>query len=194
MRSAIRILCSEDKPAAATSKILEELEKKHPETPLDRRSSCDPTGNSRFTAMHVEADEVLKILKTFPAGSSGRSDGLTPQHLLDRVAGTPDEKLLAAITKFTNLLLSGNLPIAIREIIFGGRLIALQKKDGGIRLIALGYTLRLLAAKCANRHFIEHHSSELSPIQVGVGVSGEAKASATQFAESSTTWQTTMFW
>ena len=70
--------------------------------------------------MQVEADDVLKILKTFLAGSSGGPDGITPQHLLDLVAGAPDEKLLAAITKFTNLLLSGNLPIKIREIIFGG--------------------------------------------------------------------------
>ena len=64
MRAAIRLLCSDDKPAAATAKTLEELEKKHPEAPVDRRSPCDPTGNTRFAAMQVEADEVLKILKT----------------------------------------------------------------------------------------------------------------------------------
>ena len=114
--------------------------------------------------MQVEADDVLKILKTFPASSSGGPDGLTPQHLLDLVASAPDEKLLPANTKFTNLLLSGNLPINIREIIFGGRLIALQKKDGGIRPIAVCYTLRRLAAKCANRHVIERRSSGLNPI------------------------------
>ena len=73
-------------------------------------------------------------------------------------------------------MLSGNLPINVLEIIFGGRLIALQKKDGGIRPIAVGYTLRRLAAKCVNRHVIERRSSELSPIQVGVGVSDGAEA------------------
>ena len=73
-------------------------------------------------------------------------------------------------------MLSGNLPNNIPEITFGGRLIALQKRDGGIHPTAVGYTLRRLAAKCANRHVIDRRSSELSPIQVGVGVSGGVKA------------------
>ena len=54
------------------------------------------------------------------------------------IAGAPDEKLLEARTAFTNMLLSGKLSTTIREIIFGGRLITLQKKDGGIRPIADG--------------------------------------------------------
>ena len=40
--------------------------------------------------------------------------------------------------------------MAVREIFFGGWLIVLEKKAGGIRPIAVGYTLRRLAAKCAN--------------------------------------------
>ena len=67
------------------------------------------------------------------------------------------------------MLLEGNLPLVARQIIFGGRLIALQKKDGGIRPIAIGYTLRRLAAKCANSFVIARRSNELKPIQVGVG-------------------------
>ena len=63
-----------------------------------------------------------------------------------------------------------------REVLFGGRLIALQKKDGGVRPIAVGYTLRRLAAKCANAYVSKRRSEELQPIQVGVGVSGGAKA------------------
>ena len=33
---------------------------------------------------------------------------------------------------------------------FGANLIALRKKDGGVRPIAVGCTLRRLVAKCAN--------------------------------------------
>lgn len=62
------------------------------------------------------------------------------------------------------------------EIIFGGRLVALQKKDGGIRPIAVGYTLRRIAAKCANAFVINRRSDALKPIQIGVGVSGGAEA------------------
>jgi len=50
------------------------------------------------------------------------------------------------------------------------------KKDGGIRPIAIGYTIRRLAAKCANRHAIVRRSEQLKPLQVGVGVSGGAEA------------------
>ena len=52
----------------------------------------------------------------------------------------------------------------------------LQKMDGVIHPTAVGYTLRRLAAECANRHVIDRRSSELNPIQVGVGVSGGVEA------------------
>ena len=64
----------------------------------------------------------------------------------------------------------------VREIFFGGRLIAHEKKDGGIRHIAAGYTLRRRAAKCANSHVIKRRSEELQPVQVGAGVPGGAEA------------------
>ena len=40
----------------------------------------------------------------------------------------------------------------------------------------MGYTIRRLAAKCANRHVIEERSRVLQPRQVGVGVAGGAEA------------------
>ena len=119
---------------------------------------------------------MQKTLNYFLAGSSGGPNGLTPQHVLDMIASASDEKLLEALIAFTNMLLSSKLSTTIREVIFGGRPIALQKKDGGICPIAVGYTLRRLAAKCANGHIIERRSIDLGPIQVGVRVSGGAEA------------------
>ena len=52
------------------------------------------------------------------------------------------------------------------------------KKDGGIRPIAVGYTLRLLAAKCANTHVFEERSRVQQPEQVGVGVAGGAETAS----------------
>ena len=40
----------------------------------------------------------------------------------------------------------------------------------------MGYTLRRLAAKCANPFVIKRRNDELQPIQVGSGVSGGAEA------------------
>ena len=148
MRAAIRLLCSDDKPAPTTAKTLEELKKKHPDASSDRRIPW-PYRKHQIWFISGWSRRCTKDSENFNAGSSGRPDGLTLQHLLDMIAGAPDEKLLETLTAFTNVLLSGNLSTAIREIIFGGRLIALQKNDGGIRLVAVGYTLRRLAAKCA---------------------------------------------
>jgi len=39
--------------------------------------------------------------------------------------------LLQALSDLVNLILSGDLPTAVSEILFGSRLLALDKKDGG---------------------------------------------------------------
>ena len=194
MRAAIRLLCSDDKSAPTTAKTLEELKKKHLDAPPDRRIPCDPTGNTRFYAFRVDAEDVLKTLKTFPAGWSGGPDGMTPQHLLDMIAGASEEKLLEALTAFTNVLLSGKLYTTIREIIFGGRLIALQKKDGGIRPIAVGYTLRRLGAKCANRHVIERRSKISVRVKLASEFQVGPKLQFTLSTESSIICRTIIYW
>ena len=104
--------------------------------------------------LQVSPEDVLRNLKTFPAVSSSGSDGLTAQHLSDLLAGALDEQFKTNLTDFVNVVLQGDLPTEAREILFGGRLIALQKKDGGVRPIAVGYTLRRLAAKCTNAYVI----------------------------------------
>ena len=57
-------------------------------------------------------------------------------------------------------------------------LISFKKKDGGIRPIAVGLTLRRLIAKVANRRALQTCSSLLAPRQLGVGVKGGAEAIA----------------
>ena len=77
---------------------------------------------------------------------------------------------------WVNLMLAGSFSDAVNAVIFGGRIVALAKKDGGVRPITVGYTLRHLAAKCANNHVIASRSQELQPQQLGAGVSGGAEA------------------
>ena len=103
----------------------------------------------RFMPLQVSSEDVVMNLKTFSAGSSGGPDGLTVQHLSDLLAGAPDEQFKTNLTDFVNVVLQGDLPTEAREVLFGGRLIALQKKDGGVRLIAVGCTLRRLTSSSA---------------------------------------------
>ena len=99
-----------------------------------------------------------------------------PQHITDLLAGDTDGRFLTSLTELINLLFSGKFDTEINTIIYSGRFLAMSKKDGGAQPIAVGDTIRGLAAKCANRHVIEEPSSILQPRQVGVGVAGGAEA------------------
>ena len=52
----------------------------------------------------------------------------------------------------------------------------MKKKDGGLRPIAIGYTLRRLAAKCANKYATAKLASYFASIQLGIGTPGGAEA------------------
>jgi hypothetical protein len=87
----------------------------------------------------MDENVVLRTLQSFPAGSSGGPDGLRPQHLLEMVCcKEPGPNLLAFLTAFLNLVLSGSSPSQITPLFFGARLIALGKKSGGVRPTAVG--------------------------------------------------------
>ena len=79
-------------------------------------------------------------------------------------------------------MLSGNVPPAVQPFFFRATLIPLQKKEGGVRPIAVDQTLRRLVAKCIGLHVIHYVGSSLSPLQVGCGVplGCEAAAHATR--------------
>jgi hypothetical protein len=184
IKAAIRILTSEEKPAADTDATFAKLQERHPAAPVDRSPAPDP---NNMTAIQMTEAEVAKIIRAFPAGSSGGPDGVRPQHILDlincRECGTA---LLTSITGFVNTLLDGKCHQDVAPVLFGGNLIALEKKSGGIRPIAIGYTWRRIAAKCANAYATCVLSSYLSPIQLGVGVSGGCEAAvhaSRRFAE-----------
>src|SRR6218665_3569271 len=99
----------------------------------------DPNGRPTegdTVPFQVSAREVEKAIRSFPTGSASGPDRLRPQHLLDLInnresAGT----LLQVTTDFINVLLRGECPRELRELIFGGTLIALSKKTGGLRPI-----------------------------------------------------------
>ena len=53
--------------------------------------------------MQVYKEDVMKALRTFPLGSSGGPDGITPQHIMDLLAGSTDDSLQQALVDFLNL-------------------------------------------------------------------------------------------
>lgn len=175
VKAALRILCSEDKQAPDNSETLSKLTDIHPvSSPIGPIPSTTSKAGNTFQASE---SDVLKAIRSFPAGSSGGPDGIRPQHIVDLVnCREQGPALLSAITSFINCLLDGKCPPTVRPVLFGGNLIALTKKTGGIRPIAIGYTWRRIAAKCANAFASARLATLLSPRQLGIAVKGGCEA------------------
>ena len=100
-----------------------------------------------------------------------------PQHVLEMIScRETGSECLAALIGFVNCLLNGEIYSEVSLVLFGGNLIALEKKTGDVRPIAVGYTLRRIAAKCANAYAASQLSDYFSPIQLGVGIPGGCEA------------------
>ena len=84
-RATVRLLCSEDTPVPSNEDTLKSLQSKHPTVCTNRRTPFDPskTNNSRFQALQITPEDMIKRLRSFPRGSSGGPDGITPQNLQD---------------------------------------------------------------------------------------------------------------
>jgi hypothetical protein len=114
--------------------------------------------------------ELLSALKKFPLGTAPGPSGLSAQHLLDccRVPGSDVPAALAAVVR---CMYSHPPPEEVRPYLFGARLVALVKKDGGLRPIACGEILRRLCGKViCNKQKDRLREILLRCSQVGVGV------------------------
>ena len=113
---------------------------------------------------------------------------MRPQHLKDMLlCRESGSHFLTALTAVVNMTLAGHCPADAAPTFFGGRLMALNKKSGGICPIAVGFTLRRLVSKCANTHAAAYLATYFKPIQLGVKVPGGCEAavhSARRFLES----------
>jgi hypothetical protein len=68
------------------------------------------------------------------------------------------------------LLAGGLAPAEVQPYLAGARLIALSKKDGGVRPVAVGECFRRLVGKCLCQATREDARSHLWPLQSGVAV------------------------
>ena len=123
----------------------------------------------------------MVALKSFRPSSAGGVDGLRTGHLKDMVAphtAEAGQRLLKALANLCSKLLRGQIPQHARDLLFAANVTALQKKDGGIRPIAVGSVFPRLASKIAAKRVIPELRRQLPPVQLGVGVSGGCEAAA----------------
>ncbi len=75
-------------------------------------------------------------------------------------------------------MLAGRVPTEVCPLLYGASLCALKKKDGDIRPIAVGFTLRRLASKLGCWGIKDRIGHYLRPVQVRFGTPGGAEAAA----------------
>ena len=138
----------------------------------------------------ISEKDIVGAIRSFPCGSAGGPDKLCLQHLKDLLQPLRDNlesPLLSALVDFRYLVLRGNIPEIVRPLFFGASLVALSKKSGGVRPIAVGCTLRRLVAKVACNLVAADMANLLAPRQLGYGVCGGSEAAVHAAVASSTT-------
>ena len=77
--------------------------------------------------------------------------------------------------------MEGKVPVGLRPFFFGAKLIRLRKKDGGIRPIAVGNTLRRICSKCVSSFATDQRRIDFHGTQFGCGTSRGAEIAAHVF-------------
>ena len=77
-------------------------------------------------------------------------------------------------------MLRGEVPQFAVLILYGAKECAVRKKDGGIRPIAVGNTLRRLSVKVGSRPIVQAIVEELRPVLGGLNKWGDARRQLVQ--------------
>ena len=153
---------------------LEVMLQKHPQVPPPDLPNSPPPA-----APSLSKSVVKRAVTSFSPGTAPGPSGLRASHLAEAIScPTPSraQASLSTLSQFSSLLVSGNVPPEVVSHLCGATLLASKKKDGGLRPIAIGETLRQLVSKCLAFSVCHSAASTLLPLQVGVGTKGGAEA------------------
>ena len=118
---------------------------------------------------------VARALRSFRLGTAAGPSGFSADLL--RGLTSRCSELLDAVTAALQPLVGAELPVGARRFVFGARLVALAKKNGGVRPIGCGDVLRRTAAKALcilAKKDLGRRCQDYA--QVGVGMPGGAEA------------------
>jgi len=161
--AAVRALLAEGAPARALQlltsdgmcdpvdpQVLSRLRELHPEGATLMAPLPEPRPGVESSWGHDQLVAMEALVRSFPPGSAAGLSGLRPQHMLDclnSADGAAKTGLLEALLLLVTTASAGSMHPIAGPYLCAARLIPLRKKDGGVRPIAVGDTLRRLVAK-----------------------------------------------
>ena len=154
--------------AQASAEVYEEMLAKHPQA----NSPPTPTDPAPPPVQVAEVD-VIKVLKSFPNGSTPGPSSFRANHFKEAVfCLSPDRanNAIQVLLGVVNLLCAGRAPPEVVPHLCGASLFACKKKGGGLRPIAVREILRRLTSKCISQGVQAEAFCVLTPLQVSVGV------------------------
>ena len=126
--------------APPSEDVLDEMVAKHPQ------SGASPFSfDEAPPPVQVAIVDVVNALRSFPSGTAPGPSCLRANHVKEAVfCSSPDsaESALEGLVGVVNLLCAGRAPPAILPYLCGATLLACNKKNGGLRPIAVGEVLR----------------------------------------------------
>ena len=157
---------------------IRDIEEKHPQEvapPSLREPAMDTPPRLSF-----DHEDVLRAIRSFPAGTAAGGSGFRAQHLVDALADpavAPKDSFLAPLAVVCSLLANGQAPGKAAPWIASAPIYPLKKKGGGIRPIAVGEVIRRLVGKLLLAHEGLRVQECLQEVgQYGVKVKGGADA------------------
>ena len=156
---AIQALTSADmaEKSRATVKLLRD---KHPAPSLP--PGLLPTTDSDPLTLY--GPDVYKAALKFKKGTAAGPSGLRPEHLrvVLQSPAIRREGASNTLTKLLNRMVAGMIPLEVAPYVCGAHLHASKKRDGGIRPIAVGDLLQLLAFQVVSqdKFYTAHVSSK----------------------------------
>ena len=138
-----------------------EMQNKRPQV-TSREIPQDVLGFEPEEPITLDRKILLASLKSSPRGSSPGPGGCTYEHLQVLLEDSNTFDLLIGAL---NSLAQATVPQQITTALMSARLTALSKRDGGVRGIATGTTLRRIVGRTLAKQFMKEFEVECSPFQ-----------------------------